>query len=57
MAKVTMDETGRVVIPPQVWQKAGLMPGEELIVVAEGPGEIQRELPVEVVCIREVLRP
>lgn len=41
MSKLAMDETGRVVIPLEVRQKAELLPGEELILVAEGPGEIR----------------
>jgi bifunctional DNA-binding transcriptional regulator/antitoxin component of YhaV-PrlF toxin-antitoxin module len=41
MSTVTMDKMGRVVIPLDLRQKAELLPGEELIVVAEGEGEFR----------------
>jgi bifunctional DNA-binding transcriptional regulator/antitoxin component of YhaV-PrlF toxin-antitoxin module len=36
-----MDKTGRVVIPLELRQKAALLPGIELVVVAEGDGEFR----------------
>ncbi|MFN0103784.1 MAG: AbrB/MazE/SpoVT family DNA-binding domain-containing protein [Bryobacteraceae bacterium] len=41
MSSVLIDRAGRMVIPADVRAKAEILPGEEMIVVSEGPGEIR----------------
>lgn len=41
MSTATLDKTGRIVIPADVRAQSDLLPGEELIVVTEGPGELR----------------
>ena len=41
MSTATLDKTGRIVIPAEVRAESDLLPGEELIVITEGPGEVR----------------
>lgn len=41
MSTATLDKTGRIVIPADVRTQSDLLPGEELIVITEGPGELR----------------